>query len=1081
MWKKISALAGSLLLAAVFLVVVAQAAEQNMNTAVASAAVSTVQDLRINEFMADNSQTISDTFGQFDDWVEIYNMGVTEVNLQGLYLTDNITESTQFQITRAVTIPAGGFIVVWADSDPEQNSDTEIHTNFGLGAGGDAFYIIDTNGSTVIDSYAFGAQSENVSEGRLPDGTGSFQPFALGGPTPPSPGRSNAIQPPFISSVTQDPIYPTSSDSVQVTAVITDDGGVQTATLHYKVNNGAFTPVNMSAAGNNYTAVIPAQNTDDVVRYYVTAEDGIASSTSPLGAPSETYLYVVGFEAPTVVINEIMADNVVTLLDPDGISEYDDWIELHNYGASPVSLDNLYLSDNTITPTMFAIPNGLSIPAGGYLLFYADNTIAQGDQHTNFALSANGDEIGLYGANGLVAIDFYDFGNSDPDESRSRLPNATGNFSKTDNATPGFSNDDLGIVISNVSHSPVQPMAGTPVVISATITTGAPGGSIDSATVTYVINNGIEQFGTMSNTGGDVFEFTIDGLKNTPGAIVEYSITAVDEYTVGSESYTLGEVAESPFYGYVVGYEAPELYINEYMVSNTMTLEDPDEPGEFPDWIELYNPSDSAVDLGALDLYLTDNPNDPTLFPLTGVIPAKGFALFYADDDPSQGSLHTNFRLSSAGGFIGLYGAQGFVEIVSRSYGPQTADISEGLLPDGQLPYIQFDSDPRPPTPGQSNDQQGPLINNRTQTPTLPTGADAVTITVDVTDEDAITAVELIYTVNGGAAVTLTMSNSGGDTYQAVIPAQASGAAVAYYFRATDSNDNESLNPFNAPTGSYSYEVYDAPLLYINEYMANNMQTLEDPNEPGSYPDWFELYNGSDTAVTLAGLYLSDDAANTDQFLIGDITIPASGFVLFYAGDAPVGATAEQAKYYTGFALGNTGDSIILSGGSEGQIPIDSITFPAQSPDVSEGRYPDGSAMFRRFNVPTPGASNVLNGPTISNTAVNGIPQANSNVTIQTTVVDDGEIVDIVIRYRTGSGSYVDGTVTPVSGQPNTYRTTVPGQPNGTTVEYYVWAVDNDGVESTDPADWETGGPYSYTVGQLNTDFQAYLPVIITR
>lgn len=48
--------------------------------------------------------------------------------------------------------------------------------------------------------------------------------------------------------------------------------------------------------------------------------------------------------------------------------------------------------------------------------------------------------------------------------------------------------------------------------------------------------------------------------------------------------------------------------------------------------------------------------------------------------------------------------------------------------------------------------------------------------------------------------------------------------------------------------------------LVINEFMADNKKTLEDPNEPGEHPDWIELYNASDAPITLNGLYLTDDA-----------------------------------------------------------------------------------------------------------------------------------------------------------------------------------------------------------------------------
>jgi len=56
--------------------------------------------------------------------------------------------------------------------------------------------------------------------------------------------------------------------------------------------------------------------------------------------------------------------------------------------------------------------------------------------------------------------------------------------------------------------------------------------------------------------------------------------------------------------------------------------------------------------------------------------------------------------------------------------------------------------------------------------------------------------------------------------------------------------------------------------LVINEFMADNETTIEDPNEPGEYPDWIELYNGSDSAVTLNGMYLTDDLGEPTKWQI---------------------------------------------------------------------------------------------------------------------------------------------------------------------------------------------------------------------
>ena len=136
--------------------------------------------LHINEFIAANAGTPGDP-----DWIEIYNSGNTEVNLQNLYLTDNLSDPTKYQITTKFTIPAGGFVVFYADNNPEQGPD---HTNFSLNASGGDIALFKADGITVVDSYTYGTQTTGHSEGRCPDGHTTWKFF-----TAPTPGATNGM------------------------------------------------------------------------------------------------------------------------------------------------------------------------------------------------------------------------------------------------------------------------------------------------------------------------------------------------------------------------------------------------------------------------------------------------------------------------------------------------------------------------------------------------------------------------------------------------------------------------------------------------------------------------------------------------------------------------------------------------------------------------------------------------------------------------------------------------------------------------------------------------------------------------
>lgn len=132
--------------------------------------------------------------------------------------------------------------------------------------------------------------------------------------------------------------------------------------------------------------------------------------------------------------------------------------------------------------------------------------------------------------------------------------------------------------------------------------------------------------------------------------------------------------------------EAPiTLVINEFMADNVAGFEDPDEPGERPDWIEIYNATAADIDLGGY--YLTDDLGEPTKYRIPdGVVaPAYGYVLFIADGDYMQGPLHTNFRLDRSGESIGLFdrdvNRNRVIDVLT--YDKQEPDVSFGRMPNG--------------------------------------------------------------------------------------------------------------------------------------------------------------------------------------------------------------------------------------------------------------------------------------------------------------------------------------------------------------------------------------------------------------
>jgi len=129
-----------------------------------------VPGICINELMASNATYQTDEFGEYDDWIEIYNPTAQPVDLALYHITDNPNNLTKYQFPTGqpekTTIPANGFLIVWADNQSTQGA---LHTNFALSASGEYVGLVMPNGTTIIDSVTFPGIASDVSYGRSND------------------------------------------------------------------------------------------------------------------------------------------------------------------------------------------------------------------------------------------------------------------------------------------------------------------------------------------------------------------------------------------------------------------------------------------------------------------------------------------------------------------------------------------------------------------------------------------------------------------------------------------------------------------------------------------------------------------------------------------------------------------------------------------------------------------------------------------------------------------------------------------------------------------------------------------------
>jgi hypothetical protein len=147
--------------------------------------------------------------------------------------------------------------------------------------------------------------------------------------------------------------------------------------------------------------------------------------------------------AQSIVINEVMASNATTIADEDG--DYEDWIELYNFGPEPVDLLNYALSDDYEHPMKWVFPS-IAMQPGEFLLIWAsgkDRKTAGHALHTNFSINAAGEEIILTSSDSLT-LDEIPPVMASTDIAYGRIPDGNGQWLYLTSATPGEPNTGPG-------------------------------------------------------------------------------------------------------------------------------------------------------------------------------------------------------------------------------------------------------------------------------------------------------------------------------------------------------------------------------------------------------------------------------------------------------------------------------------------------------------------------------------------------------------------------------------------------------------------------------------------------------------
>lgn len=235
------------------------------------------------------------------------------------------------------------------------------------------------------------------------------------------------------------------------------------------------------------------------------------------------------------------------------------------------------------------------------------------------------------------------------------------------------------------------------------------------------------------------------------------------------------------------------------------------------------------------------------------------------------------------------------------------------------------------------------------------------------------------------------------------------------------------VNLFFATPGGTNNNASPPITIFINEWMADNTQTVADPAD-GGFEDWFELYNPGTNAVDVGGFYLTDELTNKFNYQIpnnGHYVVPPGGYLLVWADNESNQNNTNRTDLHANFALSRTGDAIGLFASDGTQI--DAVSFGAQTSNLSEGRFPNGAAAIFPMPTPTPRAANVL-----PNTPPTLDPISDKDLILGQTLsftatAHDPNVPAQTLTFSLGSGAPPTASINPLSGLFSWTPTTAPG------------------------------------------------------
>ncbi|MDL2257927.1 lamin tail domain-containing protein [Eubacteriales bacterium OttesenSCG-928-K08] len=450
-----------------------------------------------------------------------------------------------------------------------------------------------------------------------------------------------------------------------------------------------------------------------------------------------------------------------------------------------------------------------------------------------------------------------------------------------------------------------------------------------------------------------------------------------------------------------------QLQINEVMTSNKGAV--PDANGNFPDWVEIYNPTETDINISGFGLSDELISAAKWAFPSGTILPAGGYIVVYCSGDTSLGALHAPFKLSatdvlilsnatgkaidnlqltsvSSNATLGRNETGAWVEMAHPS--PGYPNTEEGIaayratlqetMQDNGIRINEFMASNATTLPGpQGNYPDWIELYNTTGADVDISGC-GLSDDIDqpmkwIVPEGTIipaNSVKLVYCSGLDGLIDGELHAPFGlRAYAEDVVFSGRNGAIIDSFSYT--NQEADISMARKPDGFGEFESTAQPTpgylnteaglaefsltsifpvggLMISEVMNNNTTTTVN----GVIEDWIELHNSSNTAINLSGYALSDNPKNPAKWVFPDVTIEAGSYLTLLATGNNVTDT-EKKTLETSFKLAAEGEVLLLF--SPDAVLLDKLSLRNTGADISHGRT---GGVLLYYDKPTPGEAN---------------------------------------------------------------------------------------------------------------------------